>query len=68
MSVNNPFKGALCNVLGEPMESMNQAELNSLDDATDLVIGRRRVLMTRAVAEAWELTGSFSLLPYLCLG
>ena len=51
-----------------PVGSMDQAELNPLDDATDLVIGRRRVLMAGAVLEAWVRIGSFSLLPHLFLG
>ena len=45
-------KGILRNVLDKLMTTMNQAELDALVDATDLVIGRRRALMAQAVAEA----------------
>ena len=41
------------------VETMNQAELDALDDATDSAIGRRRVLTTRAVGVAWERVGGF---------
>ena len=36
------------------MEAMSQVELDALDKATDSAVGKRRVLMTRAVGEAWE--------------
>lgn len=63
VSVNKPLKGILRNALDELMEAMNQAELDTLDGATDSAIGRRMVLMTRAVAEAWEQVGGFSSSP-----
>ena len=58
VSVNKPFKGILRNVLDELMETMSEKELEALDDVTDSAVGRRRVLMTRAVGEAWERVGS----------
>lgn len=40
------------------METMSEKELEALDDVTDSAVGRRRVLMTRAVGEAWLRVGS----------
>jgi hypothetical protein len=40
------------------METMSEKELEALDGVTDSAVGRRRVLMTRAVGEAWERVGS----------
>ena len=54
VAVNKPFKGILRDVLDGIMEAMSQVELDALDKATDSAIGKRRVLMTRAVGEAWE--------------
>ena len=54
VAVNKPFKGILRDVLDGMMEAMSQVELDALDKATDSAIGKRRVLMTRAVGEAWE--------------
>ena len=48
------------------METMSEKELKALDDVTDSAVGRRRVLMTRAVGEAWERVGSKSLLSTSC--
>ena len=40
------------------MEARSEKELEALDSVTDSAVGRRRVLMTRAVGEAWERVGS----------
>ena len=40
------------------METMSEQELEALDDITDSAVGRRRLLMTRAVGEAWLRVGS----------
>ena len=40
------------------METMSEKELEALDGVTDSAVGRRTVLMTRAVGEAWESVGS----------
>ncbi|KAG0125190.1 hypothetical protein HOY82DRAFT_543282 [Tuber indicum] len=36
------------------METMEQQALEALDDATDLAIGKRRIIITWAVGAAWE--------------
>ena len=54
VAVNKPFKGILRDVLDGMMEAMSQVELDALDKVTDSAVGKRRVLMTRAVGEAWE--------------
>ena len=54
VAVNKPFKGILRDALDGIMEAMSQVELDALDKATDSAVGKRRVLMTRAVGEAWE--------------
>ena len=54
VAVNKPFKRILRDVLDEIMEAMSQVELDTLDKATDSAIGKRRVLMTWVVGEAWE--------------
>ncbi|KAG0137649.1 hypothetical protein HOY82DRAFT_597370 [Tuber indicum] len=36
------------------LDSIGEEALQALDDATDSAIGRRRILMTKAVGAAWE--------------
>lgn len=54
VSVNKPFKDMLKNELDIVLDSMGEEALHALDDATDSAIGRRRILMTKAVGAAWE--------------
>ena len=52
--VNRSFKAILKDVMDEIIDGLGEEALLWLDDISESAVGRRRILMTRAVGEAWE--------------
>ena len=52
--VNRSFKAILKDVTDEIIDGRGEEALLWLDNTSESAVGRRRVLMTRAVGEAWE--------------
>lgn len=54
VSINGPFKNILRDILDEEMDRLGQAALDCFDIGTENAKRDRRILMTKAVARAWE--------------
>lgn len=54
VSINGPFKNMLRDALDIEMDQLGQAALDYFDIGTDNVTRDRRILMTKAVSNAWE--------------
>ena len=52
--VNRSFKAMLKDVMDKIIDDLGEEALLWLDDALEPAVGRREVLMIRAVGEAWE--------------
>ena len=52
--VNRSFNAMLKDVMDEIIDGLGEEALLWLGDASESAVGRRRVLMTRAVGEAWK--------------
>lgn len=54
VSINGPFKNMLCDALDVEMDRLGQAALDYFDMKTENATRDRRILMTKAVGNAWE--------------
>lgn len=54
VSINKPFKGYLRDVLDDEMDQLGSEALNDFDVENESAIAKQRILMTKAVGEAWE--------------
>ncbi|KAL0639302.1 hypothetical protein Q9L58_001763 [Maublancomyces gigas] len=54
VSINGPFKNTPRDILDTEMDHFGQEALDQFDTETESAIGQRRILMTKAVGEAWK--------------